>query len=120
MTSDDGGDSDEADAIPARGSTPVRVIDTVRQLVMQGGVTLRAIPRVRQIFVSPGDPAFPRPSEARWWLPRWGLFALREPLTIAADGDSLRGRCECARSGATAGYESPAARFELGRAGSRP
>ncbi len=25
-------------------------------------------------------------SGARWWLQRLGLFALREPLTIVADG----------------------------------
>ena len=80
----DGGDED---AIPARGSTPIRVIDTVRQLVMQAGVALRAIPRVMRIFVSPSDPEarIPSASGARWWLQRLGLFALRERLPIAAD-----------------------------------
>lgn len=88
MTSDSrSSDSGSADVIPARGSTSVGVIGTVRQLVMQAGVALRAIPRVIELFVSPHDPAasIPSASGARWWLLRLGLFALRERLIIAAD-----------------------------------
>ena len=75
------------DTIPAGGSTSIGVIETVRQLVMQAGVALRAIPRVMQIFVRPDDPtvSIPSASGARWWLQRLGLFSLREPLTTATD-----------------------------------
>ena len=75
------------DTIPAGGSTSIGVIETVRQLVMQAGVALRAIPRVMPIFVRPDDPtvSIPSASGARWWLQRLGLFSLREPLTTATD-----------------------------------
>ena len=88
------------------GSTPVSVIDAARQLVMAAGVSLRAVPRVFDVFLAeqgPNAPA-PSPSGVRWWLLRMGLFALREPLEIAHDWvyliDHRRGtawyrRCRC-------------------------
>jgi hypothetical protein len=63
------------------------VIDVVRRLVITAGVALRAIPRVLALFTSPTDPSaiIPSASGARWWLQRLGLFALQEPLEVAAD-----------------------------------
>ncbi len=72
---------------PVGGSTPVRVIDKVRRLVMTAGSSLRSLPRIFEIFQS--DPApdvhLPSASGARWWLLRIGLYALREPLEQALD-----------------------------------
>lgn len=73
--------------IPVGGSTPLGVISTARRLVMAAGVSLRAVPRVFEVFLAgqgPNAPA-PSPSGVRWWLLRMGLFSLREPLEIADD-----------------------------------
>ena len=73
--------------MPVGGSTPIRVIDQVRRLVMKAGSSLRSIPRIFEIFQNDQDPQAPLPSAsgARWWLLRMGLYALREPLAQAAD-----------------------------------
>ena len=73
--------------IPVGGSTPTGVIAAARQLVMAAGVSLRAVPRVFEVFLAEHDPNAPAPSPSgvRWWLLRMGLFALREPLEIAND-----------------------------------
>jgi hypothetical protein len=72
---------------PARGSTPLSIINVCRQLVVGAGVALRAVPRV--LCIVWGDPgpnaSLPEASTVRWWLQRLGLFALREPLEQAED-----------------------------------
>ena len=72
---------------PARGSTPVGIIDVCHQLVVQAGVSLRAVPRVLGIFFGVPDAAtiLPEATSVRWWLQRLGLFALREVLEVADD-----------------------------------
>ncbi len=72
---------------PARGSTPVAIIEACHRLVVQAGVTLRAVPRVFGIFCGALDATtiIPSPTSARVWLQRLGLFALREPLEVADD-----------------------------------
>jgi hypothetical protein len=72
---------------PARGSTPVAIIEAFHRLVVQAGVALRAVPRVFGIFCGALDATtiIPSPTSARVWLQRLGLFALREPLEVADD-----------------------------------
>lgn len=72
---------------PARGSTPLSIIDVCRQLVVGAGVALRAVPRVLCIAWGDAGPnvSLPEASTVRWWLQRLGLFALREPLEQADD-----------------------------------
>jgi len=72
---------------PARGSTPLSIIDVCRQLVVGAGVALRAVPRVLCIVWGNAGPnaSLPEASTVRWWLQRLGLFALREPLEQAED-----------------------------------
>jgi len=72
---------------PARGSTPVGMIDVCHRLVVQAGVSLRAVPRVLGIFFGVPDAArsLPEATSVRWWLQRLGLFALREELEVADD-----------------------------------
>jgi hypothetical protein len=72
---------------PARGSTPVAIIDVCRRLVVQAGVALRAVPRVFGIFFESPDAAtiLPAATSARWWLQRLGLFSLCESLEVADD-----------------------------------
>lgn len=72
---------------PARGSTPVAIIDVCHRLVVQAGVALRAVPRVFGILFGVPDAAtiLPEATSVRWWLQRLGLFALREPLEMADD-----------------------------------
>jgi hypothetical protein len=72
---------------PARGSTPVAIIDVCRRLVVQAGVALRAVPRVFGIFFGVPDAAtiLPEATSARWWLQRLGLFSLCEALEVADD-----------------------------------
>lgn len=72
---------------PARGSTPVAIIEACHRLVVQAGVTSRAVPRVFGIFCGALDATtiIPSPTSARVWLQRLGLFALREPLEVADD-----------------------------------
>ena len=72
---------------PVGGSTPVRVIDKVRRLVMKAGSSLRSLPRIFEIFQGDQDPQahLPSASGARWWLLRMGLYSLQEPLVQAAD-----------------------------------
>ena len=72
---------------PVGGSTPVRVIDKARRLVMTASSSLRSVPRIFEIFRETQDPnaVIPSASGVRWWLLRLGLFALREPLVPATD-----------------------------------
>jgi hypothetical protein len=72
---------------PARGSTPVGVIDVCHRLVVQAGVALRAVPRVLGIFfgVPEATTILPEATSVRWWLQRLGLFALCEELEVADD-----------------------------------
>jgi len=72
---------------PARGSTPVAIIDVCRRLVVQAGVALRAVPRVFGIFFGVPEAAtiLPAATSVRWWLQRLGLFSLRESLEVADD-----------------------------------
>jgi hypothetical protein len=72
---------------PARGSTPLPIIDVCRQLVVSAGVALRRVPRVLCIVWgdTAGNASLPEASTVRWWLQRLGLFALREPLEQAED-----------------------------------
>jgi hypothetical protein len=72
---------------PARGSTPVAIIDVCHRLVVQAGVALRAVPRVFGILFGVPDAAtiLPEATSVRWWLQRLGLFALREQLEVAND-----------------------------------
>jgi hypothetical protein len=74
-------------APPARGSTPVAIIDVCHRLVVQAGVALRAVPRVLGIFFGALGAAtvLPAATSVRWWLQRLGLFALREVLEVADD-----------------------------------
>ncbi len=73
--------------LPARGSTPVGIIDVCHRLVVQAGVAFRAVPRVLGIVW--GEPEattiLPEATSVRWWLQRLGLFALRETLEVADD-----------------------------------
>lgn len=75
------------DLIPVGGSTPVSVTDAARRLVIAAGVSLRAVPRVFDVFLAEQGPNAPAPSASgvRWWMLRMGLFSLREPLEIAND-----------------------------------
>lgn len=77
----------EADARPARGSTPVRIILLCLRLVFQAGVSLRAVPRVFAILwgVPATEDSVPEASSIRWWLQRVGLYALTEPLEHQGD-----------------------------------
>jgi hypothetical protein len=72
---------------PARGSTPVAIIDVCHRLVVQAGVSLRAVPRVFDILFGTPEAAtsLPAATSVRWWLQRLGLFALREVLEVADD-----------------------------------
>jgi hypothetical protein len=72
---------------PARGSTPVGIIEVCHRLVVQAGVSLRAVPRVLSIFCGLPDAAtsLPEATSVRWWLQRLGLFALCEALEVADD-----------------------------------
>ena len=72
---------------PARGSTPVAIIDVCHRLVVQAGVALRAVPRVFSILFGIPDATtiLPAATSVRWWLQRLGLFALREDLEVAED-----------------------------------
>lgn len=73
--------------MPARGSTPLAVIEVCRRLVVQAGVAMRAVPRVLMILCRKLDAmtVIPAASSVRWWLQRLGLYALREPLPRADD-----------------------------------
>ena len=57
---------------PARGSTPLSIIDVCRQLVVGAGVALRAVPRVLCIAWGDAGPnlSLPEASTVRWWLQR--------------------------------------------------
>ena len=59
----------------------------VRQFIANASLSLRAIPRVTEIFgrCCDRDAITPSASAARWWLQRLGLFSLQETLTIAHD-----------------------------------
>ncbi len=72
---------------PARGSTPLAVIEVCQQLVVQAGVAMRAVPRVFTILYRKleATTVIPAASSVRWWLQRLGLYALREPLPRAGD-----------------------------------
>jgi hypothetical protein len=74
-------------APPARGSTPVAMIDACHRLVVQAGVALRAVPRVFGILFGAPEAAtsLPEATSVRWWLQRLGLFALREVLEVGDD-----------------------------------
>jgi hypothetical protein len=78
---------EQDDATPVGGSTPVRVIDKARRLVMTASSSLRSVPRIFEIFREAGDfnASVPSASGVRWWLLRMGLYALREPLVQATD-----------------------------------
>ena len=72
---------------PARGSTPLSVIEVSHRLVVQAGVAMRAVPRVFTILYRTLDAktVIPAASSVRWWLQRLGLYALREPLLMTDD-----------------------------------
>jgi len=72
---------------PVRGSTPLAVIEVCQRLVVQAGVSMRAVPRVLAIFCRTleATTVIPAASSVRWWLQRLGLYALREPLPNATD-----------------------------------
>ncbi|MGB6044391.1 MAG: hypothetical protein WBF93_14630 [Pirellulales bacterium] len=72
---------------PARGSTPLAIIEVCQRLVVQAGVAMRAVPRVFMILYHQLEPTtvIPAASSVRWWLQRLGLYALREPLSRAGD-----------------------------------
>jgi hypothetical protein len=81
----DGLDADST--TPARGSTPLAIIEVCQQLVVQAGVAMRAVPRVFAILYRKleATTVIPAASSVRWWLQRLGLYALREPLPKAGD-----------------------------------
>ena len=82
-------DGCDADSItPARGSTPLAVIEVCQRFVVQAGVAMRAVPRVLTILYRELEAmtVIPAASSVRWWLQRLGLYALREPLPRADDG----------------------------------
>ena len=81
----DGLDADSAK--PARGSTPLAVIEVCQRLVVQAGVAMRAVPRVFAILYREleATTVIPAASSVRWWLQRLGLYALREPLARTGD-----------------------------------
>jgi len=81
----DGIDADST--TPARGSTPLATIEVCQRLVVQGGVAMRAVPRVFVILYRKleATTVIPAASSVRWWLQRLGLYALREPLPKAGD-----------------------------------
>lgn len=78
---------DVESASPARGSTPLAIIEVCQRLVVQAGVAMRAVPRVFAILYHKLDATtvIPAASSVRWWLQRLGLYALREPLPKAGD-----------------------------------
>jgi len=80
-------DLDADSATPARGSTPLAVIEVCQRLVVQAGVAMRAVPRVFAILYRKleATTVIPAASSVRWWLQRLGLYALREPLARADD-----------------------------------
>ena len=73
----DGLDADST--TPARGSTPLAVIEVAQRLVVQAGVAMRAVPRVFTILYLEleATTVIPAASSVRWWLQRLGLYALR-------------------------------------------
>jgi len=80
-------DFDARSTTPARGSTPVPIIEVCRRLVVQAGVSMRAVPRVFAILYRKleATTAIPAASSVRWWLQRLGLYALRESLPKTGD-----------------------------------
>ncbi len=82
-----GGFPNGNDEPPARGSTPVGLIEVCQRLVVQAGVALRAVPRVLGVVLGVPDAtrSLPEATSVRWWLLRLGLFALREALLVADD-----------------------------------
>ena len=81
------GNLDLEDAPPARGSTPVGIIQSCIQFVVSANVSMRSVPRLFGILYGTLEPhsAVPEASSVRWWLLRLGLYALREPLPQADD-----------------------------------
>jgi hypothetical protein len=65
----------------------VAVIEVCQRLVVQAGVTMRAVPRVFAILYHKleATSVIPAANSVRWWLQRLGLYALREPLPKASD-----------------------------------
>jgi hypothetical protein len=74
-------------ATPARGSTPLAIIEVCHRLVVQAGVAMRAVPRVFTILYHKleATSVIPAASSVRWWLQRIGLYALRETLPKTGD-----------------------------------
>lgn len=75
------------DLPPARGSTPLGIIRLALRLVLEAGVSLRAVPRVFALVSGEVDAQSPLPEAAtvRSWLQRVGLYALTERLEPADD-----------------------------------